>query len=74
MVKKRIRKNTKMPSSARLGIALLILGAIIVGIGMVQNRQALSLYGFVFVMCGFFLYFVSVLYVKKQRESQNNGK
>ena len=69
-MKKRIRKSTKMPSSARLGIALLIMGAIIVGIGTVQNRQALSLYGFVFVVCGFFLYFVSVLYVKKLRENQ----
>jgi hypothetical protein len=69
-MKKRIRKNSKMPGSARLGIALLILGAIIVGLGSIQNRQALSLYGFVFVVCGFILYFVSALYIKKQKENQ----
>ncbi len=69
-MKKRTRKNNKMPGSARVGIALLIMGAIIVGLGTFQNRQALSMYGFVFVICGFFLYFVSVSYVKKQREKQ----
>ncbi len=73
-MKKRIRKNTKMPGSARVGIALLIMGAIIVGLCTFQNRQALSLYGLVFVVCGFFLYFVSVSYVKKQRENQKKQK
>ena len=69
-MKERIRKNPKMPGSARVGITLLIMGAIIVGLGTFQNRQALSLYGLVFVVCGFFLYFVSVTYDKKQREKQ----
>ncbi|MBA3750193.1 MAG: hypothetical protein H0X03_04740 [Nitrosopumilus sp.] len=69
-MRKRVRKNTKMPGSARVGIALLILGAIVVGLGTLQNRQALSIYGFVFVVCGFFLYFISTLYIKKQKEKE----
>ena len=69
-MKERIGESTKMPGSARVGIAILIMGAIIVGFGTFQNRQALSLYGLVFVVCGFFLYFVSVSYGKKQREKQ----
>ena len=67
------RKNSKVPPSVRLGLALLIVGAITVGIGTILNREALSLYGFVIVICGFFLYFASTFYLKRQgkRKTKN---
>ena len=58
-------KSRKVPGPVRLGIALLIVGAITVGIGTVLNKDALSVYGFIIVVCGFFLYFASSFYIKK---------
>ncbi len=70
------RKNSKVPPSVRLGLALLVVGAITVGIGTISNRDALSLYGFVIVICGFFLYFASTYYIKRQekRNTKNQSK
>jgi membrane-bound ClpP family serine protease len=64
------KKNSKVPGPMRTGIALLILGAIVVGAGTLLNRDALSLYGFIVVVCGFFLYFASSIYLKKQEKSK----
>ncbi len=66
----RKKKDSKVPGPIRVGIALLILGAIVVGLGTVLNRDALSLYGFIVVVCGFFLYFASSIYIKKQEKSK----
>ena len=60
------KKKSKVPGPIRIGIALLILGAIVVGLGTILNRDALSFYGFIVVVCGFFLYFASSIYLKKQ--------
>jgi hypothetical protein len=51
----RKKKNTKVPTPVRTGITLLIIGAIIVGVGTTLNKDALSLYGFIVVICGFSL-------------------
>jgi hypothetical protein len=58
-----------MPGSARIGIAILIVGAIIVGIGSYQNSGAMSLYGVIMVGCGFILYMASSV-VAKRREGR----
>jgi membrane-bound ClpP family serine protease len=52
-----------------LGIALLVVGAIIVGIGTYYDRGGISLYGLFFVVAGFVLYFASsiVTYKKTRR-------
>lgn len=71
MKRKPIKHRGKMPGPMRVGIALLILGAIIVGLGTVMEREYLSTYGFIVVICGFFLYFVSSIYLKRIR---NPGK
>ena len=65
MKKKSTKKNTKVPGPVRIGIALLIVGAITVGLGTILNKDALSLYGFIIVVCGFFLYFASSFYLKR---------
>jgi preprotein translocase subunit Sss1 len=52
------RKNT-IPASARAGLVLLILGALIVGLGSYFDRGALSLYGLIMGIVGFLIYIVS---------------
>jgi membrane-bound ClpP family serine protease len=63
-----------MPGSARAGLALLLVGAIFVGIGTYLNRGALSLYGLIMVIAGFSLYMVSsIVVMKKRREKRKNS-
>jgi membrane-bound ClpP family serine protease len=67
MVAKRVSrpKRRKMPGPVRIGIALIILGAILVGFGTLYGREAMSIYGFIVVVCGFFLYFISYYYLDR---------
>ena len=41
------KKKMQMPGIARIGIGLLILGALLVGLGQYWERGAVSLYGLV---------------------------
>jgi hypothetical protein len=52
------RKIT-IPASARAGLVLLLLGALVVGIGGYFDRGALSLYGLIMAIGGFLIYIVS---------------
>lgn len=62
-------KKPRMSPFTRLGIALLVVGAIIVGIGNYYDRGAISLYGLFFVIAGFMLYFTSsIITYKKTRK------
>ena len=63
-------KKIQMPGSARAGLALLLVGAIFVGIGTYLNRGALSLYGLIMVIAGFSLYMVSSIVVMKKRRKE----
>jgi hypothetical protein len=40
-------RKIKIPGSARAGLVLLLMGAIIVGVGSYFDRGALSLYGLI---------------------------
>lgn len=64
------RKKKKMAGPLRVGIALIILGALLVGLGTLFNRESISLYGFVVVICGFFLYFVSYYYLDRIQKNK----
>jgi hypothetical protein len=64
------RKKKKMGGPLRVGIALIILGAFLVGLGTLFNRESISLYGFVVVVCGFFLYFVSYYYLDRIQKNK----
>ena len=55
-----------MPGPARAGIGLLIIGAIIVGLGQYMNRGAFSLYGLIMVICGFVLYMAASIVAKRK--------
>ena len=48
-----MKKKKEMPGAARVGIAILVLGALLLGIGYYQDRGALSLYGLIMSICGF---------------------
>ena len=55
-----------MPGPARAGIGLLIMGAIIVGLGQYMDRGALSLYGLIMVASGFVLYMAASIVAKRK--------
>ncbi len=66
-------KKRKMPGPLRVGIALMILGAILVGFGSFSGRESVSIYGFVMVVSGFFLYFVSYYYLDRLQKQKNSN-
>lgn len=55
-----------MPGSARAGIGLLIMGAILVGLGQYWDRGSFSLYGLIMAAAGFTLYMVSSIATKRK--------
>lgn len=54
-----------MSPYTRLGLALLVVGALIVGLGTYYDRGGISLYGLFFVVAGFVLYFASTIVTYK---------
>jgi hypothetical protein len=61
-------RKINMPGSARAGLVLLLLGAIIVGLGSYFDRGALSLYGLIMGIGGFLLYIVSSITYKSRNK------
>ena len=60
----------RMPGAARAGIGLLVMGAILVGLGSYLGREAVSLYGLIMAACGFTLYIaVSIVAKRKARQT-----
>jgi membrane-bound ClpP family serine protease len=51
--------SKSIPKYVRVGMLLLVMGAIIVGIGTYLSKGSLSLYGLIMVICGFTIYFAS---------------
>jgi membrane-bound ClpP family serine protease len=51
--------SKSIPKYVRLGMLLLVMGAIIVGIGTYLSKGSLSLYGLIMAICGFIIYFAS---------------
>jgi hypothetical protein len=61
-------RKINIPGSARTGLVLLLLGAIIVGLGSYFDRGALSLYGLIMGIGGFLLYIVSSITYKSRNK------
>jgi hypothetical protein len=59
-------KKLQMPGAARAGIGLLIMGAILVGLGQYLDRGALSLYGLIMAAAGFALYMIASIIVRRK--------
>jgi hypothetical protein len=60
------KKKVQMPGAARAGIGLLILGAIVVGLGQYFERDAFSLYGLAMAVGGFVLYMAASIVAKRR--------
>lgn len=58
-----LKNKIEMSGSARAGIGILIMGALLLGIGYYQERGALSLYGLIMTISGFSLYMISSIYI-----------
>ncbi len=59
-------KKIQMPGSARAGIGLLIMGAILVGLGQYFDRGAFSLYGLIMAAGGFALYMIASVVARRK--------
>ena len=57
-----------IPRYARIGMLLLVMGAIIVGIGTFLSKGSLSLYGLIMAICGFIIYFASSIASKRKNK------
>jgi membrane-bound ClpP family serine protease len=51
--------SKSIPKYVRVGMLLLVMGAIIIGIGTYLSKGSLSLYGLIMAICGFIIYFAS---------------
>jgi hypothetical protein len=49
---------------------LLVMGAIIVGIGTYLSKGSLSLYGLIMAICGFVIYFAASI-ASRRKNTQN---
>jgi len=55
-----------IPKYVRLGMLLLVMGAIIVGIGTYLSKGSLSLYGLIMAICGFVIYFAASITARRK--------
>jgi len=51
---------------------LLVMGAILVGIGTYLSKGSLSLYGFLMVICGFIIYFASSITARRKKRNHKD--
>jgi membrane-bound ClpP family serine protease len=67
-------RKINIPGSARAGLVLLLLGALIVGLGSYFDRGALSLYGLIMGIGGFLIYIVSsITYTRRKKRTGLKG-
>jgi membrane-bound ClpP family serine protease len=60
--------SKNIPKYVRVGMLLLVMGAIIVGIGTYLSKGSLSLYGLIMAICGFIIYFASSLASRRKNK------
>ena len=59
------KKKPQMSGFARIGIGLLIIGALLVAFGQFGGRDAVATFGVVMVACGFVLYMAASMVAKR---------
>jgi hypothetical protein len=60
------KKKVQFSGFARIGIGLLIIGALLVAFGQFSNRDAIALYGVIVVAAGFVLYMAASIVAKRR--------
>jgi membrane-bound ClpP family serine protease len=76
MVKAKKMSTTKiqMPTAARAGLSLLLIGAIFVGIGSYTHKGGFSLYGLPIAIIGFLLYILSSIMMARKKKRKPTKK
>lgn len=59
-------KKVRMSIFARIGIGLLIIGALLVAFGQYAARDAVAIFGVVTVACGFVLYMAASVAARRK--------
>jgi hypothetical protein len=60
------KKKPRMSGFVRIGIGLLLIGALVAAIGQYNGREALAIFGVVIVACGFVLYMAASIVAKRR--------
>ena len=60
------KKKVQMSGFARIGIGLLIIGALLAAFGQYSEREAVAVFGVVMVVCGFVLYMAASVVAKRR--------
>jgi hypothetical protein len=55
-----------MTGFTRIGIGLLLIGALLAAFGQYNGREALAIFGVVMVACGFVLYMAASISAKRK--------
>ena len=60
------KRKMQMSGFARIGIGLLIIGALLAAFGQYSEREAVAVFGVVMVVCGFVLYMAASIVAKRR--------
>lgn len=60
------KKKMQMSGFARIGIGLLMIGALLAAFGQYSEREAVAVFGVVMVVCGFVLYMAASIIAKRR--------
>ena len=60
------KKKPQMSGFVRIGIGLLLIGALVAAVGQYNGREALAIFGVVIVACGFVLYMAASIVAKRR--------
>jgi hypothetical protein len=60
------KKKMQMSGFARIGIGLLMIGALLAAFGQYGEREAVAVFGVVMVVCGFVLYIAASIVAKRR--------
>ena len=63
------KKKPQLSGFARIGIGLLIIGALLVAFGQFGGRDAVATFGVVMVACGFVLYMAASMVAKRRTKA-----
>jgi hypothetical protein len=60
------KRKVRMTGFTRIGIGLLLIGALLAALGQYNGREAVAIFGVVMVACGFVLYMAASISAKRQ--------
>ena len=60
------KKKMQVSGFARIGIGLLMIGALLAAFGQYSEREAVAVFGVVMVVCGFVLYMAASIVAKRR--------